>query len=111
MLARSLGVTQLIVAMNKLERVEYSQDRFEEIKQQVMPYLLSKGFQEKDIYFVPISAIDDENLTRKATDERLMSWYGNDQPCLIDVLDNLRLPQRTYNRPLRVSVTDFTPKV
>ena len=71
---------------------------------------MSKGFLEKDIYFVPISAIDDENVTRKATDERLISWYGNDRPCLIEVLDGLRLPQRTYNRPLRVSVTDFTPK-
>lgn len=29
---------------------------------------------------------------------------------MLEVLDQLRLPQRTFNRPLRVSVTDYTPK-
>mmetsp|Transcript_22469 Transcript_22469/g.30065 ORF Transcript_22469/g.30065 Transcript_22469/m.30065 type:complete len:315 (+) Transcript_22469:750-1694(+) len=109
-LARSLGVTQLVVALNKMERVEFSQERYEEIKEQVLPYLVRKGFKQGDIYFVPISAITDENVTRKASDERLTSWYGTDSPCLIDVLDGLRLPQRTFKRPLRVSVTDYTPK-
>jgi len=109
LLARSLGVVQIIVALNKLERVDYSEERFNELKDIIRPFLIRKGFKANDIYFVPISAICDQNVTKKADDERLTSWYGG-KPSLLDVLDGLRLPQRTFNRPLRVSVTDFTPK-
>ena len=46
----------------------------------------------------------------KATDERLTSWYGTDSDTLIDVLDQLRLPARSFRRPLRVTISDFMQK-
>lgn len=46
----------------------------------------------------------------KATDDRITSWYGPDGECLIDLLDKLRLPQRSYTRPLRVTVSDYMQK-
>ena len=59
MLARSLGVVQLIVALNKMEKCDYSEERFNELREIIGPYLLKKGFKQKDIYFVPMSAITD----------------------------------------------------
>ena len=87
LLARSLGVIQLIVVFNKMEFVDYDEARYLEIKELVEPYLISIGFKKNDLYFVPVSAIQGENLTEKATNENLISWYGEDSPCLIDVLD------------------------
>ena len=87
-------MTQIIVAMNKLEMVNYSKARFDEIKAQVEPYLKTVGFKQPDIVFIPISGLTGENLIKKATDENLVGWYGDDSPCLVDLLDVLRLPQR-----------------
>ena len=80
------------VAMNKIEKVEYAEERYIEILDLVKPYLISIGFKENDLYFVPISAIEGENVAVKASDPRLVSWYGSDKDNLIDILDRLRLP-------------------
>ena len=56
---------------------------------------------------MPISGLTGENLIKKATNETLVEWYGDDQPCLVDLLDILRLPQRNFVRPLRASVSEY----
>jgi len=110
MLARSLGVTQLIVALNKMERVDYEEARYYYIHDLVLPFLIGIGFKSEDIKILPISGILGENVMTKPTEPRLTSWYGTDQECLIDVLDGLRLPQRSYTRPLRLTVSDYVQK-
>ena len=77
-MARSLGVTQIVVAVNKLESVDFSQDRYDDIVEILKGYLKKCGFKIQDTYFVPISALSDENVSRKATDPALTSWYGAD---------------------------------
>ena len=72
--------------------------------------MISTGFKEQDVYFVPISALIGENVCDKARDERLTAWYGTDSNTLIDVLDGLRLPARSFRRPLRVTISDFMQK-
>lgn len=49
LLVRSLGVNQCIVAVNKLEKVLWSQTRFNEIVGLLQPYLISVGFKADDI--------------------------------------------------------------
>ena len=44
-MARGLGVTQIIVAMNKLEATDYDEVRYDEIKEQVLPFLIKQGFK------------------------------------------------------------------
>ena len=110
LLARSLGVIQLIVVFNKMEFVDYDEARYLEIKELVEPYLISIGFKKNDLYFVPVSAIEGENLTEKATNENLISWYGEDSPCLIDVLDQLRLPARSFKKPARITISEYMQK-
>ena len=110
MLARSLGVTQLIVALNKMEKIDFDQARFYEIHDLVLPFLISIGFKSEDIHLLPISGILGENVMKKATEPRLTNWFGTDQECLIDVLDRLRLPQRSYTKPMRLTVSDYVQK-
>ena len=80
-------MTQIVVAVNKLESVNFSQERYDDIVEILTGYLKHCGFKPQDTYYVPISALSDENVSRKATEPDLVSWYGADKPCLIEVLD------------------------
>jgi len=80
-------VTQLIVAINKLEKLIWNQDRYDYIVAQLHPYLLSVGFKTNDLTYLPISGLKGENLIEKCNDHNLVSWWKGD--CLIDLLDNL----------------------
>ncbi|KAJ6437682.1 putative glucose-regulated protein 78 of hsp70 family [Purpureocillium lavendulum] len=74
LLLRSLGVQRLIVAINKLDMVGWSQDRFKEISDQVGGFLTGLGFQAKSVSFVPISGLSGDNVGRKIEDAAA-SWY------------------------------------
>ena len=56
-LARSLGVAQVCVAVNKLDMVKWSEERYDEIVEKMKPYLESIGFKPSNISFVPISGL------------------------------------------------------
>lgn len=86
-LVRSLGVTQLAVAINKLDTVSWSQERFEEIVQKLKVFLKQAGFRESDVTFVPCSGLTGQNLVSKPTENELISWYNG--PCLIDVIGSV----------------------
>lgn len=78
-IARSLGVTQLVVAVNKLDMVNWSLERFKDIYYKMINYLISIGFKEHNITFVPISGLKGINLiTRDNQPAQLQSWYHDD---------------------------------
>jgi len=104
MLIRSLGVSQLAVAVNKLDTCEWSQERFNEIVDQLKPFLKQTGFSDSSVTFVPCSGLSGENLHKKSAVDKLVAWY--DGPCLIDVIDNMKPPERAITRPLRMCITD-----
>lgn len=86
LLVRSLGVGQVIVAVNKLDQVEWSQARYEEICSLLRPFLLQSGFQPSKTRFVPVGAMAGVNLVkREGSDaEPLNVWYNG--PTLVDYL-------------------------
>ena len=61
-LARSLGVTQICVAVNKLDMVEWKEERFDKIKEIMLNFLKGVGYKEDHIVFVPISGLMGLNL-------------------------------------------------
>lgn len=73
-LIRSFGVDQIIVAINKMDVVGYSKERFELIKNQVGSFLRQCGFKDSFISWVPLSAMENQNLVAAASDVRLNSW-------------------------------------
>uniref|UniRef100_V5G771 HBS1-like protein n=1 Tax=Anoplophora glabripennis TaxID=217634 RepID=V5G771_ANOGL len=105
LLARSLGVTQLAVSINKLDTVAWSRERFNEIVAKLKGFLKLAGFKESDVTFVPCSGLTGQNLVSKPTENSLLSWYNG--PCLLDVIDNFRSPERPISKPFRLSVNDI----
>lgn len=102
-LARSLGVQQIIIAINKLDTVDYSRERFTQIMNILLPFVRSAGFKEKNIFSVPISGLTGENLT-ELKDDRLKSWYQG--ATLIEAIDNLSPPKRANEKPLRYCIAE-----
>jgi elongation factor 1-alpha len=102
-LAFTLGVRQLVVAVNKMDdaSVNWSEERYNEIKNEVSRMLKMVGFKLEKIPFVPTSGWTGDNLIKKSDK---MPWYTG--PTLMDALDTFELPPKPTNKPLRVPVQD-----
>lgn len=105
LLVRSMGVSRIIIAINKLEMVSWSQDRFDEISQQVSGFLSSAGFQSKNISFIPCSGLNGDNIVRKSTEPALTSWYSGST--LVEELDHSEPVARALDKPLRLTIGDI----
>uniref|UniRef100_G3ML25 Tr-type G domain-containing protein n=1 Tax=Amblyomma maculatum TaxID=34609 RepID=G3ML25_AMBMU len=105
LLVRSLGVSQLAVAINKLDNVSWDEGRYNEITAKLRSFLRQAGYRESDFTFVPCSGLTGENLTTKpAPDSPLTKWYNG--PCLVDVIDGFKPPERPISKPFRLCVSD-----
>ncbi len=100
-LARTLGVTQLIIAINKMDRVNYDQKRYDELKKELLALLGLVGYTKDHVIFIPVSALDGVNITKKSDKE---SWF--DGPTLLEALDLMKVPDKPVNLPLRIPVQD-----
>ncbi|KAI8334736.1 P-loop containing nucleoside triphosphate hydrolase protein [Chlamydoabsidia padenii] len=105
LLARSLGVQQLVVAINKLDVMNWDQARFDEIVGKLGVFLLQAGYRKTNLTYVPVSGLTGENLVKKSETEALTSWYHG--PCLMDVIDTIEPPVRLLDKPFRMGVSDF----
>ena len=85
LLARGLGVTQVIVAVNKLDVEGWNQERFEEIQSYVKDFLLKQEFKPKRMQFVPISGLTGENV-KACVNNELSMWYKG--PTLLEAINN-----------------------
>ena len=104
LLVRSIGVQRIVVAINKLDTVNWSQDRFEEIEQQVSAFLTVAGFQPKNISFIPCSGLTGDNIIRRATNTQA-SWYTG--PIFIEQLETSEPITRSLRKPLRLTIGDI----
>jgi len=102
-LSRTLGVNQLIVAMNKIDATTppFDEKRFNEVKDEVGKLLKMVGYKLEEVPFVPVSGLMGDNLAKPSEH---LKWYKG--PTLLDALNNLKVPQKPTNLPLRVPVQD-----
>lgn len=100
-LAKTLGIDQLTVAVNKMDLADYEEDGFNDIKDEVSQMLGGVGYNTDNINFVPISSFHGEGVA-ELSDE--MGWY--DGPSLLDALDDLDEPEKPIDLDLRVPVQD-----
>jgi elongation factor 1-alpha len=84
------------------ESVKYSEDRYNEVKEEVGGFLASIGYKQENVPFIPTSALDAANLKEKTPD--LTPWY--DGPALLEALDAVKLPPKPTDKPLRVPIND-----
>ncbi|KAJ3692956.1 hypothetical protein LUZ60_012051 [Juncus effusus] len=104
---RSFGVEQIIIAVNKLDTVNYAKERFDFVKSQLGPFLRSCGFKESRINWIPISAISNQNLIEFASDFHLSSWYKGQS--LLEAIDSISVPNRDIDisKPLIIPICDI----
>ncbi len=100
-LSMTLGIKQLIIAVNKMDMEDYSEDRFNEVKEEVSVLLKSIGRNPADVPFIPMSAFEGDNIKDKSDN---MPWYKGD--ALMTELDKLTPPEKPVDLPLRVPIQD-----
>merc|ERR1712228_390606 len=115
LLAYTLGVKQLIVAVNKMDSTEppYSQARFEEIQKEVSGFIKKVGYNPVAVPFVPISGWHGDNMLQTSSN---MSWYKGwsverkegkaSGTTLLEALDSIIPPTRPTDKPLRLPLQD-----
>jgi elongation factor 1-alpha len=102
-LAFTLGIRQVVVAVNKMDdiSVNWSKDRYEEIKNEVSRMLRMVGFKIEKVNFIPVSGWTGDNLITKSDK---MPWYTG--PNLIEALDLLEIPAKPTGKPVRIPIQD-----
>jgi len=103
LLAYTLGVKQMRVAMNKMDNTTppYSESRYKEIKEEVSNFLKKTGYDPEKIPFIPISGFHGDNMIEDSSN---MGWYKG--PNLLDSLDQAKPPKRPVDKPLRLPLQD-----
>jgi bifunctional enzyme CysN/CysC len=96
-----LGVPYVIVLVNKMDLVAYSEERFNQIESEYRDFL--KHLSIRPLSFLPVSAREGNNLIAGADD--VMPWFGGNS--LLAELDQLPEPPAPESAPLRFSVQDI----
>lgn len=100
-LAKILGVDQMIVVINKMDTVNYDQNRFNEVKSEVEKLLKGVGYKPETLQIIPASAYKGDNVTKRGDN---LKWYEG--PTVLEVLDSVKPPTRPVDKPLRLPVQD-----
>jgi peptide chain release factor subunit 3 len=84
--------------------VKWSKERYTEILNGLRPFISSCGYDpERDCIFVPISGLSGDNI-KEPVSKAVCNWYTG--PTMLDIIDNLELPKRDPDGPLRIPVLD-----
>jgi elongation factor 1-alpha len=102
-LSKTLGVNQLVIAINKMDATqpEYSEERFNEVKEEVTKLMGTVGYKKEQVTFVPVSAFKGDNAT-KASDK--LKWYKG--PTILEAINNFKLMDKPVELPLRWPIQD-----
>jgi len=100
-LASVLGIKQIIVGINKMDSANFSEEKFEAVKKTVSELLKTLGFKIETVQFIPYSALEGSNISKKA---EKMQWYTGTS--LLGALDNLTVPEKPLDKPLRLPIQD-----
>ncbi len=100
-LAKTLGVNQLIVLVNKMDAKAFAEDAFNNVKADVSSLLKTVGYKPDEMAFIPGAAMTGDNIVKPS---EKMSWYKG--LTLLKELDNLALPEKPTQLPLRLPIQD-----
>ncbi len=101
-LAYTLGVNQLVIVVNKMDKVNYQQGPYEEVKKELIPLLENIGYEDaSDFPVIPGSAFKGENVSEPSDN---LEWYDGDT--VLDALQSLRESEKPVDKPLRLPVQD-----
>jgi len=100
-LLRTMGVEQIAVLVNKMDTVDYKEETFNKVKEEVASLLKSVGYKPEGITFLAVSGLMGENITEKSDK---MGWYKG--PTLLGQMDNFAEPKKPTELPMRMPIQD-----
>ncbi|MEK6834405.1 MAG: translation elongation factor EF-1 subunit alpha [Thermoproteota archaeon] len=100
-LLRTLGVSQLIVAINKMDDSNYSEQAFKVAKEKAEKLIKSVGYKLENVPIIPVSGWKGDNLVKKS--ENMKWWTGK---TLLETFDEFKLPEKPTGKPLRIPIQD-----
>jgi len=100
-LLRTMGVKNLCVAVNKMDAVEYSEDKFNKVKEDVGKLLQGVGIKPDQTTFIACSGLKGDNIFKKSEN---MAWYKG--PTIMEQFDLFPQPELPTNLPMRMPVQD-----
>ena len=100
-LSQVMGIKQIIIAINKMDEVNYDESKFNNLKSDLEKLLTGVGFKADALKVIPVSAWIGDNVVKKSDK---LGWYKGDT--LIDTLDSLIAPPLPTDKPLRMPVQD-----
>ncbi|ELZ22413.1 elongation factor 1-alpha [Halosimplex carlsbadense 2-9-1] len=100
-LARTLGIGEMIVAINKMDLVDYEESRYHEAVEEVTDLLNQVRFDTENAKFIPVSAFEGDNI---ADESENTDWY--DGEILLEALNALPEPEPPTDAPLRLPIQD-----
>ncbi|OQO03108.1 hypothetical protein B0A48_11363 [Cryoendolithus antarcticus] len=112
LLAYTLGVKQLIVAINKMDTTKWSEDRFQEIIKETSGFIKKVGYNPKTVPFVPISGFNGDNMIDNSPN---CPWYKGWEKetkvkttgkTLLEAIDAIDQPTRPTDKALRLPLQD-----
>ncbi|AXR78225.1 translation elongation factor EF-1 subunit alpha [Natrarchaeobaculum sulfurireducens] len=100
-LARTLGIDELIIGINKMDVVDYKEDTYDDVVDEVSQLLKQVQFNVDDASFIPISAFEGDNIADSSDNT---SWY--DGETLLEALNDLPAPEPPTEASLRLPIQD-----
>jgi len=100
-LARTLGITQIIVGINKMDSVNYQEKKYGETQASLQKLFQMVGYKPEQITYVAMSGLKGDNIIKKSDK---MKWF--DGPTLIEAIDSLKVPDKPTKLPLRLPIQD-----
>ncbi|MCX8195751.1 MAG: translation elongation factor EF-1 subunit alpha [Acidilobaceae archaeon] len=102
LLAKTLGLDQVIVSINKMDapEVNYDKKRYDEMVAVLKKFMKGIGYNPDVVPFIPTSGWLGENLIERSPN---MPWYTG--PTIVEALDQLKPPQKPIDKPLRIPIS------
>ena len=96
-IARLLGIRHFIVAINKMDLIDFGRERYEEIKRDFHDFINRLGGAE--VYCIPISALEGDHVTEPS---QRMPWYTG--PKMLELLESIQVDDGASKLPFRFAV-------
>jgi elongation factor 1-alpha len=100
-LLRTMGVKALAVLVNKMDTVDYAEDKFNKVKEDVSTVIKQAGFKPDEVPFLAASALQGDNVVNKSDK---MAWYKG--KTVQEQLDEFPAPEKPTNLPMRMPIQD-----
>ncbi len=100
-LLRTMGVDQVCVLINKMDTVDYKEETFNKVKEEISNLLKSVGYKIEGVTFLAVSGLKGDNIVKKSDK---MPWYKG--PTLLEQFDNFSEPKKPTDLPLRMPIQD-----